>query len=176
LLLGYVRAAHYRHVTAIRRFSNEILQRPSLDQKVPKQEIYGQLAQIERDPQKALEYIDRARTAAEAAGQSSAPWDITEMTLHMSMGNLAEADRLMQHIRNEHIREPGVAQLLLQVLVDAGIVRPDGTPVMQPRASAGEAPLSSGGTIPASEAGKLWTPGAEAAPTGAKKSVIWTPE
>jgi hypothetical protein len=175
LLFGYVRAVHFRHVTAIRRFGDEILRRPSLDGTVPKQEIYGQLAQIERDPQQAIEYIDRARAAAEGAGQSSAPWDIAEMTLRMSMGDVAEADRLMQHIRNEHIREPGVTQMLMNVLVEAGIIRPDGSPAMQPRATAGEAAMA-GGTMPASEAGKLWTPGAEAAPAGAKKSVIWTPD
>lgn len=176
LVMGFVRAVHYRHVAAVRRFSDEILSRPSLESKAPKQEIYGQLAQIERNPTKAIEYVHLARTAAEAAGQSSAPWDITEMTLRMSLGQLVEADRLMQHIRTEHIREPGVAQMLYQVLVEAGIIRPDGSPTMAARPSAGEAPLATGGTIPAAEAGKLWTPGGETAPVGGKKSVIWTPE
>jgi hypothetical protein len=174
LLLGFLRAAHYRHVIAVRRLGDEILRRPSLEGNVPKYEIYGQLAQVERNPRKAIEYIDRARTAAEAAGQSSAPWDVTEMTLRMSIGDLAEADRLMQHIRTEHFREPGVPQMLMNVLVEAGVIRPDGTPVS--RRSGGETVPSGGDTMPASGGGKLWTPGEEAAPAGAKKSVIWTPE
>lgn len=178
LATAYARAAHYRHVTAIRLFSEEILKRPSLEKEIPRSEVFGQLAQIERDPRKAITYIDQARTAAEAAGQSSAPWDITEMTMRLSMGDFPEADRLLQHIRNEHIREPGVAQLLFQVLVEAGVIRPDGTPTAAPPTAAGAAGMMQPGLAPAApaEAGKIWTPGAEAAPAGAKKSVIWTPE
>jgi hypothetical protein len=177
LLMGYVRAAHYRHIIALRRFADEVLLRPTLEKRVPRQEIYGQLAQIERDPKKAIEYIDLARKHAEAAGQSSAQWDITEMTMQLAAGNLTEADRLMQHIRNDHIREPGVAQTLFQVLVEMGVVRPDGTPTMAPPPSTAAAGLPSSGTIPAAEAGKLWTPDGETAPAaGGKKSVIWTPE
>jgi tetratricopeptide (TPR) repeat protein len=174
---AYARAAHYRHVAAIRLFSEEALKRPDFEKKIPKQEVYGQLAQVERHPQKAIGYIDQARKAAEAAGQSSAPWDITEMTLRLSMGDFPEADRLLQHVRNEHIREPGVANLLFQVLVEAGVIRPDGTPTVGPTPQ-GEAPGLMPGVAPAApaETGKIWTPGAELAPATGKKSVIWTPE
>lgn len=177
LEMVYTRAAHFRHVAAIRLFSEEILKRPSLEKEIPRAEIYGQLAQIERDPRKAITYIHEARKAAEAAGESSAPWDITEMTLRLSMGDFPEADRLLQHIRNEHIREPGIAQMLFQVLVEAGVIRPDGTPTMAPPTAAPPGMIKPGvAAAPAAEAGKIWTPGAEATPAAGKKSVIWTPE
>ena len=41
---------------------------------------------------------------------------------------MAEADRLLQHVRDQHIREPGVAQALFQILSEAGIIGPDGRP------------------------------------------------
>jgi hypothetical protein len=178
LEFAFARAIHFRHVAAIRLFSEEILRRPSLEKTIPRGEVYGQLAQIERNPQKALGYIDEARKAAEAAGQSSAPWDITEMTLRLSMGDFPGADQILQHIRRDHIREPGVAQTLFQVLVEAGVIRPDGSPTMAPPAAeqAG-AMLPGAGAAPAVDMSKLWTPGGEtAAPAGGKKSVIWTPE
>ena len=174
----FSRAVHFRHVAAIRLFGEETLKRPSMDKVIPKQEVYGQLAQIERLPRKAIEYINKARQEAEAAGQSSAPWDITEMTLRLSMGDFPGADRLLQHVRSEHIREPGIANLLFQVLVEAGIIQPDGTPTAGPSARGASASFDAGGPMPApvAEASKIWTPGAETTPAAGKKSVIWTPE
>ena len=176
----FARATHYRHDAAIKIFGEEVLERPSLEKEIPRQEVYGQLAQIERNPQQAIEYISKARDAAELAGQTSAPWDITEMTLRLSMGDVVAADRLLQHVRSEHIREPGIANLLFQVLVEAGIVHPDGTPALGPSARGGGSGLNMPGVAaaaaPVADSGKIWTPGAEPAATAGKKSVIWTPE
>ena len=47
---------------------------------------------------------------------------------------MPEADRLLRHLQSEHVNEPGIAQGMFQILVDAGIVRPDGTPVAAARA------------------------------------------
>jgi hypothetical protein len=176
LLMAYARAAHYRQVLAIRRLSEEVLKRPSLEKEVPRQEVYGQLAQLETNPKKAVEYIDLARKAAEAAGQSSAPWDITEMTLRLSLGEYEVADRLLHHIRNEHLREPGVAQMLYQVLTEAGVIRPDGTPAAAPPTQEAPGIVLPGGAAAAAEPGKIWTPGSETAPAAGKKSALWTPD
>jgi hypothetical protein len=89
---------------------------------------------------------------------------------------VAEADRLLHHIRAEHIREPGVAQTLFEILAEAGIIGPDGKPAGVPAgAGAQEAP---GLVVPgaaAAESGKIWTPGSDA-PAAGKKSTIWTPD
>jgi hypothetical protein len=87
---------------------------------------------------------------------------------------VAEADRLLHHIRSEHAREPGVAQALFEILADAGIIGPDGKPVVPPQA----AQEASGLVVPgagASEPGKIWTPDSDQ-PAGGKKSAIWTPD
>jgi hypothetical protein len=85
------------------------------------------------------------------------------------------ADRLLKHIRDDHMREPGIAQALFQVLSDAGIIRPDGSMASAPPAAApGLVVPGSGGSTPAAEPSKLWTPGSDQ-PAAGKKSAIWTP-
>jgi hypothetical protein len=169
----YSRADHYRHVAALRSLAHEVVARPGLDKAnkdVDKAEAYGVLAQIEPDSLKAIGYLDKAREAAEAAGTSTAPWDLAELGLRLARGDVPEADRLLQHIRDQHAREPGVAQALFQLLADAGIIGPDGKPAMP---AGREAP---GIVVPgaaAAEPGKIWTPGGDE-PSG-KKSALWTP-
>ncbi len=87
-------------------------------------------------------------------------------------GEVAEADRLLNHLRAEHMREPGVAQALFQILADAGIIGPDGRPVGTPGGAGEAAEMIAPG---AAEPGKIWTPGSDQ-PTGGKKSAIWTPD
>jgi hypothetical protein len=168
----YRRADHYRHISALRKLAQEVIGRPGLDKLVDKAEVYGLLAQIEADPQQAIGYLDRAREAAEAAKKSTAPWDLAELAMRIARGDVAEADRLLYHIREQHIREPGVAQALFEILAEAGIIGPDGKPTAQ-----AAAPPEPGIVVPgaAAESGKIWTPGSDQ-PTGGKKSALWTPD
>jgi hypothetical protein len=169
----YRRADHYRHISALRKLAHEAVSRPSLDkgpEGFDKAEVYGILAQIEPDTVQAIAYLDQARKFSEASKASTAPWDLAELTLRIARGEVAEADRLLHHIREEHIREQGVAQALFQILSEAGIIGPDGRP---PAAAQREAP---GIVVPggAAEPGKIWTPGSDQ-PSG-KKSALWTPD
>jgi hypothetical protein len=173
LLDLYRRADHYRHVAALRKLAPEVVARPSLADKIDKAEVYGVLAQIEPDTERALGYLDQARKAAEAAKASTAPWDLAELAMRIARGDIADADRLLNHIRNDHIREPGVAQALYQILMEAGIIGPDGKPAMPAPAREAAGIVVPGGA--ASEAGKIWTPGGDQ-PAGGKKSALWTPD
>lgn len=168
----YKRADHYRHIVALRKLAEEVIARPSLDKLLNKAEVYGLLAQLEPDSHKAIALLDEARKAAEASKASTAPWDLAELAMRIAAGEVAEADRLLNHIRQEHIREQGVAQALFQILSDAGIIGPDGRPTAAAAAAAGESP---GIVVPgaAAEPGKIWTPGSDQ-PSG-KKSALWTP-
>jgi hypothetical protein len=172
----YRRADAFRHVSALRSLAHEVIARPSLDSQIDKSEVYGLLAQIEPDSGQALAYLDKARDVADAAKKSTAPWDLAEFALRITRGEMAEADRLLYHIRDSHINEPGVAQALYQILADAGIIGPDGRPTAAAAAAAGQgAPdivvPGAGGAEP----GKLWTPDGDQ-PQGGKKSTIWTPD
>ena len=136
--------------------------------------MYGILAQIEPDTEQALAYLEQARQAAEAANKSTAPWDLAELAMRIARGDVTDADRLLNHIRTEHVREPGVAQALFQILHEAGIIGPDGRPTAAAAAAAGRTPELVVPGAAAAEPGKIWTPGGDA-PSG-KKSALWTPD
>ena len=167
---AYRRAAFARVRPALVKLVDELLSRPGLDGKVDKAQALGVLAATESDSGKALELIGKARAAAEAAGQSSAPWDLEELELLLAHGEGEAAMRLINHLQSQHRREPGVLERLLQILYDAGLVDEHGRPI-QPQQRAEPTGLVIPGT--AAEPGKLWTPGSE---TGSgKKAALWTP-
>jgi len=49
--------------------------------------------------------------------------------------------RVIEHVQKRHLQEPHVAEMLTRMLVDVGILNPDGTPAMAPRSP--EAPAMS---------------------------------
>ncbi|MEX2114385.1 MAG: hypothetical protein WD845_14420 [Pirellulales bacterium] len=178
LVQFYQAADHFRHIAAIKKLAHEVIARENLDAKLDKAEVYGILAQIEADTDRALEYLELARKTAEKNKKSTAPWDLAELALRIARGDVAQADRLLTHIRNDHLREPGVAQALFQILAEAGIIGPDGRPTAAAAAAAGAGPEAPGFVVPgaaAAEPGKIWTPGGEQT-SGAKKSGLWTPD
>jgi hypothetical protein len=161
---------------AVRKLGLEIIARPALEEKVDMAGVYGHLADLEDGNDQALAYIELARKASEKRGQSSAPWDLEELELRLRRGEVEEFGRLADHIQTQHLREPGVAQHLMNILYQAGIVdengrprggRPGGDPFSMPGASA-----------PPAESNKLWTPdspgGAAPAASGGK-SGLWMP-
>ncbi len=171
LLLGYRRSVAYGAAAAMEKFARAVIERPSLDGDEGQLRAYGQLAQMEEDPDEALKYIEGGRKASLAAKISCASWDLLELPVRLVQGNSQEASNLVNHLQSSHMQEPGVAEALMQLLVRFGIIRPDGTP-------AGPMP---GGPAPAGvepmaaepEQGKIWTPGSDE-PGGEKK--LWTPD
>ena len=86
--------------------------------------------------------------------------------------------QLIDHIQRQHAREPGVAQALVQLLMQTGLVGPDGRLAMGgPPAAGASSQAASPLVVPgaAAEPGKLWTPDAPQS-TGEKKSSLWLPE
>ena len=151
-------------------FAHEVLARPALETEIDRAEVYGLLAQIEPEAAQAVDYLDQARAAAEKAGKSTAPWDLAELAIRLARGDVAQVDRLLNHIRHDHIREPGVAQALFEILAEAGVIGPDGKPVAPVAREAAAVP---GAAAP--EPGKIWTPGSDQT-AGTKKSTLWTPD
>jgi tetratricopeptide (TPR) repeat protein len=153
---------------ALRKIVLAILTRDSLKGKVNRAQLYGLLARVEDDTSQAIQYLDQARAAADEAKQSTAMLDLQELALRMERGEPEEFGRVLSHIQTHHAREPGVAHALMQILVEAGLMTPDGRPVRGP--GQGEAMAAPG---PAADAGKIWTPESEAGP--GKKSALWVP-
>jgi hypothetical protein len=82
-------------------------------------------------------------------------------------GNSTRAGEIIQVIQAQHMQEPGIEEQFFSLLVQLGIINPDGTPATPAAA-------------PASSPGEIWTPDAvssnsEAGQTGDKKPTIWVP-
>jgi tetratricopeptide (TPR) repeat protein len=166
LMQLYIRAHSVRASEAALLAAHEIVARPGMDQSFPRDEVFGFLAEMADDHQQALAYLDQARESAVAAGRSSANWDIIEMRARIEALEIAEFQRLFEHVIREHIEEPGVRQAIGQLMMELGMIDEHGNMLAPP----GEAEMAA--AAPA-EAGKIWTPGEERG--GEKKSGLWLP-
>ena len=168
LVLAFHRAALYHAWDAARKFARAVIDRPVFARRPERMEAYRLLAQSATTLEEGIASIDEGRRDALSSGQSCAVWDLLELSFRFGHGgDIEQAMRLMQHIESQHIQEQGVAQTLTQMLINVGLLNPDGTPVAVPgrRAAAEAAP-------PAAEPSKLWTPGSESSGSGGK---LWTP-
>ncbi|MEM9185387.1 MAG: hypothetical protein AAGB00_02695 [Planctomycetota bacterium] len=170
----YRRAMMAGAAAAVAHTAREAVRRPSLAERLPPREAYQRLIGQEDDTPTALALVEEARAASDAASESNAIWDLLELELHVVEGAPEEANRLLQHLRAEHIEEPGVAEQLYQLLYALGAT-PDAVPA---GAAADPAPPMPGlapapGAEPAAAgAGKIWTPQGESGGGGGK---LWTP-
>jgi hypothetical protein len=168
LALVFHRASMFHAWHASRKFAQAIVDRPAFASRPERVEAYRVLVESAPSIDEGLKVLDGARRESLAAGQSCAIWDLMELSFRFGQGDPNEAMRLMQHIESRHINEPGVAQSLTRMLINAGLLNPDGTPVAMPAGMRGGPEA-----VPAAaEPSKLWTPGGETAGSGGK---LWTP-
>lgn len=150
--------------------AREAVDRPGLAEDLPPEDLYGRLAALEPELDDALAWIERGRQSAEAAGKSNAGWDLAELELRVVEGQFEEANRIVHHLRDEHLKEKGIAERLYELLYALGAVpSPEDMARMQGEAAGPEPAMSSA----PSGGSKLWTPGSDE-PTGGG-SKIWTP-
>ncbi len=167
LVLAFHRAGLYHAWDAARKFARAVIDRPVFARRPERMEAYRLLAQSATTLEDGMASIDEGRRNALSNGQSCAVWDLMELSFRFGHGDVEPAMQLMQHIESRHIQEQGVAQALTQLLINVGLLNPDGTPVAAPgRRAAAEVPS------PAAESSKLWTPGSESPGSGGK---LWTP-
>lgn len=170
LVAAHQRALFLAARLALYKLSHEIINRETLKDKVGVAQIYGLLAQMEDDTQQALAYLEQGRAAAKVAGQSTANLELQDLSLRIARGEMNEFERVLRLIQTNHIREPGVAQALQRLLIDSGLLTPDGRPVNMPVGPAG-ATISE--PAAADEPGKIWTPQSE---QPGQKSSLWIPD
>jgi len=171
LTTAFNRSQAYGVRKATRKFAQAIVERDSMKDRPELLHAYQSLAETAIDVKQSLEHIEQWRQAMQRAAKSCAMCDLMELSLHFGHGNGVEAMRVMEHIHKSHIREQGVAETLTQMLIEVGILRPDGTPRQVPGMQ--EAAISGGESAAAAESGKLWTPDSEQSGSGGGK--IWTP-
>ena len=173
-LIGvYYRAGAFNMRPALKKFAEAMVARPSLADSDERVHAYTMLAQTEEDVTRALEYVDQGRRAAEAKNESSASWDLMELSFRFAARDGKEAMRLIEHLQKHHLEEPGVGESLTRMLVDVGLLRPDGTPAFGPNVPE---PAMSAADEPASAAGGLWTPDSAEPGGGDGGGKLWTPD
>jgi hypothetical protein len=168
LIQLYRRAAMMTHARAIAPLAEELIRREGLHEEIDLASIYGTLAQLETDWQRASEHVDRGRRAAEAAGQSPARFYLMDLSMSIERGDSNRFNTAIDALKRKHFGEPGVAQAVLQILSSYGLIGPDGQPAQAPQ------PVSRlvvpGG---ADQPGEIWTPGGES--PASEKSALWMP-
>jgi len=169
LSTAFRRASAYGVVGALPKLARAVAERESFKNNEDQIRACGLLARLERNPEQALKYVNQGREVAEAAGQSSARWDLMELSIGFALQDVDKVNQLLAHIQAEHLNEPGVAEAVTQVLMQAGVLRPDGSTAMPQEAPPQPA------AAPATEEGasKLWTPDSESGGAGGK---LWTPD
>lgn len=170
LLRVYRRAMGFRAAAAMEKLAHAMADRPGLGHHREMIPAYRHLAETAHDASTALDYIERGRKVSLETGDSCASWDFLEVSVRLERGEGEEFRRLVQHLQSQHIREPGVAPALHRMLVELGVIRPEGAP----EAAASQEPSIVVPGDGGGEAGKLWTPDSPG-PTG-QKSKLWTPD
>jgi hypothetical protein len=205
LAFAFQRATGYQVPDATRAMARELLNRESLADKIPAAYLYGMLVKTALSTGTALEMVHRAQQASRDAQESPAPYLIAELQLRLRRGEVAEFQRLMSELQARHMREPGVAQAVTQLMLNFGIISPEdvnaaaraqaaagprlrrqpgagpaGAPGMAPGAVPGAVPPlpAAAPAAPAAPAESgLWTPGMPSpqAPPDKEKPKIWMP-
>jgi tetratricopeptide (TPR) repeat protein len=172
LVMLYRRSILVGAHAATLRLAREAVARPSLADRIPPTDAYQRMIAAERDPDKATVLINAAREHSKSIGQSTATWDLAELELHITTGNVDEAKDLLARIQRDHRDDPDVAAALYQLLYETGVITdeqmgraPGHAPTHEPAAAAASAPEPA--------AGQIWTPGSDR-PSGGK-SALWTP-
>ncbi len=175
VLAGYRRAVSFGAQAAVEKFGRELVGRETLSSRDERLQAYRLLARMTDDPDEAIALIEAGRRATVERGGSCANWDLLELSLRFERMESAEISRLMSHIESQHGREPGVIEALTQMLVQMGVLRPDGTPAMPMGAPPTEDPsiVVPGGE--AEEPGKIWTPDGSSGSSEGEKPKLWTP-
>lgn len=173
---AFQRAATARYEAALSRLAAEVARRPEWPNDEIRLSAYQYLIRTEPNAEQSLKYVTEGRRIAEKLGISTAPLDLDELAVRIGQRDVQEMSRLIEHIRDQHINEPGIAEALFNVLYRAGIIGPDTVRSMQGGAGLAEGGPAGAGlpTRGGTPAGQLWTPESEA-PAG-KKSSLWLPE
>jgi hypothetical protein len=126
-------------------------------------EVYGSLAETASSNSERIELLQKCRQAAHDQEQSPAIWLLREIPLQLAEGNGTRVSEIIQVIQAQHMQEPGIAEQLYSLLVQMGILNPDGTPT----------------TAAAAGSDGIWTPDGSTTSSeqveGDKKSSIWVP-
>lgn len=117
------------------RITPEILNRPQLDQAIPRDMCYSMLAQLSEDDEQALVYLQNARQAAKQSGHNVGLFLVQELEIRLSREMTGKLTELFQTIQKQYLPDPVVEEQLIRVLTKFGLMESDGKMVRPPSAS-----------------------------------------
>lgn len=166
---------------AIVAIAEEIIARDDKPQHLNLADVYGSLLETRSTNEERIELIEKAKQAALDANQSPAIWILREIPLRIMSGDTQKASDLMQTVEANHIEEPGIREHFYQLLMQLGIINPDGSPAGGPAAPAQPGIIDPSASAP--QAGGVWTPGNQEpqasdkpSASGDDKPGLWIPD
>lgn len=161
-----------RSVTATRAgqlASEEIVRRGGIgeaDDRIEIDDAYSFLATLSQDEESTLDYYDKGRQAAIDGGRSPANWLLRELEIRILRAERSRAGEILQQIQDNHMEEPGIADLLGSLLEHLGVAVNKTPPTPVAAAASGSDLWTPGGEAPSAaseteEPSKLWVPGME---------------
>jgi hypothetical protein len=143
---------------AIVVIAEEIIARDDKPEHLNLADVYGSLLETRSTNEERIELIEKAKQAALAANQSPAIWMLREIPLRVMSGDTQKASDLMQTIEANHIEEPGIREHFYQLLMQLGIINPDGSPAGGPAAPAQQGIIDPSGRQGGDDKPGLWIP------------------
>ncbi len=145
--------------------AEEIVKREDKPEQVNMSDVYSALLDSRDSIAERLELVQQAKETVVAQGESPAIWLLREIPLRLVNQEAQAASDLIHRLESNHINEPGIAEQLYGLLVQMGVMNPDGSRVT---AQSPTADPSTGG---------IWTPGSDAGGGGdAEGSGLWIPD
>ncbi len=175
LYIAFQRSAMKGQSGLVFRFGREILQRDQLPEGLDKNDLYEAVINAcpSSDETLAIGLVEEAKAQSVDRNESPARWLLSELSFRLRRRETEKCNHLVQVIQSRHINEPSVADGLYRLLVDYGVISPDGSPAGGP-----PVPQQAAALTPAQpEAGGLWTPDGPTTPAGneTQKSKLWVP-
>ncbi|MFC1758159.1 hypothetical protein ACFL2H_05240 [Planctomycetota bacterium] len=163
----------YRYAYAVmaggilHRIALELSKREGVTEKVDMVEIFDVLSDLSTESDEALEWLEKARKLATAAGESPAHWLIDEMEIRLMRGEAERFQALFKEIQTRYMKEPGVGQALFALFRKYGLITDDGQLASNPDAA----------QVPDEEAepSGLWTPDGDKS-EAKSESKLWVPD
>jgi hypothetical protein len=173
LFMAFQRAVMKNLTALIFRLGQEMLKSDRIPQDLGRSEVYEAVISSCSNSDVALELVAEAKALAVGNNESPARWLMAELSIRLPRIESDQCQRLVETIQSRHINEPGVADGLFRLLVEHGVISPDGMPV-----GGRPAPQQAAAPSPAApEASGLWTPDGPATPASdePQKSKLWVP-
>lgn len=166
------RILQIEYVLGTRKILPEAIRRAG-ESELPRLDVlYGKLAGVEPDPEKARELLAKASEVARENNVSCSAWDMQMVYNRMYASDTEGIEDTMRHLMTHHREEPAVQQFLMNVMQYAASQGGGEMPMPEGAGVGTEAPA-------APTSGGLWMPG-ESTPPPTKDSgsgsKLWVPD